>query len=74
MTDCQAFAAKKQAFSAGSHSLRQRSLKQQKSLPSECLLILLAIGIELAVVTIWMIEYETKVTKLITLYPDKETR
>jgi hypothetical protein len=31
-------------------------------------------GIGLAVVTIWMIEYETKVTKLITLYPDKEAR
>ena len=29
-------------------------------------------GTELAVVTIWMIEYETQVTKLITLYPDKE--
>ncbi|WP_422879825.1 DUF6883 domain-containing protein [Nodosilinea nodulosa] len=28
----------------------------------------------LAVVTIWMIEYETKVTKFITLYPDKEAR
>lgn len=31
-------------------------------------------GIDLAVLTIWMIEYETKVTKFITLYPDKETR
>lgn len=31
-------------------------------------------GIDLAVVTIWMIEYETKVTKFITLYPDKEAR
>ncbi|MFE4106687.1 DUF6883 domain-containing protein [Almyronema epifaneia] len=30
--------------------------------------------IDLAVVTIWMIEYETKVTKFITLYPDKEAR
>ncbi|MEM6837103.1 MAG: DUF6883 domain-containing protein [Cyanobacteria bacterium P01_C01_bin.120] len=28
----------------------------------------------LAVITIWMIEYETKVTKFITLYPDKEVR
>lgn len=28
-------------------------------------------GVSLAVVTIWMIEYETQVTKLITLYPDK---
>jgi hypothetical protein len=31
-------------------------------------------GIDLAVLTIWMIEYETKVTKFITLYPDKEAR
>ena len=31
-------------------------------------------GIKLAVVTIWMIEYETKVTKFITLYPNKEER
>ena len=30
--------------------------------------------VALAVVTIWMIEYETKVTKFITLYPDKEVR
>ena len=29
-------------------------------------------GVDLAVVTIWMIEYETQATKLITLYPDKE--
>ena len=29
-------------------------------------------GVDLAVVTVWMIEYETQVTKLITLYPDKE--
>jgi hypothetical protein len=28
-------------------------------------------GINLAVVTIWMIEYETQQTKFITLYPDK---
>jgi len=31
-------------------------------------------GVNLAVVTIWMIEYETQQTKLITLYPDKETK
>lgn len=31
-------------------------------------------GIDLAVLTIWMIEYETNVTKFITLYPDKEAR
>ncbi len=30
-------------------------------------------GINLAVVTIWMIEYETHQTKFVTLYPDKET-
>jgi hypothetical protein len=30
-------------------------------------------GIRLAVITIWMIEYETKQTKFVTLYPDKET-
>jgi hypothetical protein len=29
-------------------------------------------GVNLAVVTIWMIEYETQQTKFITLYPDKE--
>jgi hypothetical protein len=29
-------------------------------------------GVNLAVVTVWMIEYETQVTKFITLYPDKE--
>jgi len=29
-------------------------------------------GVDLAVVTVWMIEYETQVTKFITLYPDKE--
>jgi hypothetical protein len=29
-------------------------------------------GVNLAVVTIWMIEYETQKTKFITLYPDKE--
>jgi hypothetical protein len=29
-------------------------------------------GISLAVRTIWMIEYETKQTKFVTLYPDKE--
>lgn len=28
-------------------------------------------GVELAVITIWMIEYETQQTKFITLYPDK---
>lgn len=28
-------------------------------------------GVELAVVTIWMIEYATQQTKFITLYPDK---
>lgn len=27
--------------------------------------------VELAVITIWMIEYETQQTKFITLYPDK---
>jgi hypothetical protein len=31
-------------------------------------------GIELAVITIWMVEYETSKTKFITLYPDKETK
>lgn len=31
-------------------------------------------GSNLAVVTIWMIENETQVTKFITLYPDKEAR
>ena len=31
-------------------------------------------GIDLAIITIWMIEYDTKLTKFITLYPDKETR
>lgn len=31
-------------------------------------------GVNLAVVTIWMIEYETQQTKLITLYPDKEAQ
>lgn len=31
-------------------------------------------GIDLAVITIWMIEHETNVTKFITLYPDKEGR
>ena len=30
-------------------------------------------GVNLAVVTIWMVEYETQQTKFITLYPDKET-
>ena len=29
-------------------------------------------GVNLAVVTIWMVEYETQQTKFITLYPDKE--
>jgi hypothetical protein len=29
-------------------------------------------GVNLAVVTIWMIEYETHQTKFITLYPNKE--
>lgn len=29
-------------------------------------------GVRLAVVTIWMVEYETQQTKFITLYPDKE--
>jgi hypothetical protein len=29
-------------------------------------------GLSLAVKTIWMIEYETKQTKFVTLYPDKE--
>lgn len=29
-------------------------------------------GVNLAVVTIWMIEYETRQTKFITLCPDKE--
>ncbi len=29
-------------------------------------------GVNLAVVTIWMLEYETQQTKFITLYPDKE--
>lgn len=29
-------------------------------------------GFNLAVVTIWMVEYETQQTKFITLYPDKE--
>ncbi len=29
-------------------------------------------GVSLAVVTIWMVEYETKQTKFITLYPNKE--
>ena len=28
-------------------------------------------GVELAIVTIWMIEYATQQTKFITLYPDK---
>lgn len=31
-------------------------------------------GVNLAVVTIWMIEYETQVSKFITLYPDKEVK
>jgi hypothetical protein len=31
-------------------------------------------GVNLAVVTIWMIEYETQQTKFITLYPDKEAK
>jgi hypothetical protein len=31
-------------------------------------------GIDIAVITVWMIEYETNVTKFITLYPDKEAR
>lgn len=31
-------------------------------------------GVNLAVVTIWMIEYETRQTKFITLYPDKEAK
>ncbi|XGV96221.1 MAG: DUF6883 domain-containing protein [Leptolyngbya sp. BL-A-14] len=31
-------------------------------------------GVNLAVVTIWMIEYETRQTKFITLYPDKEVK
>lgn len=31
-------------------------------------------GVDLAVVTVWMIEYETQQTKFITLYPDKETK
>ncbi|MEM9214493.1 MAG: DUF6883 domain-containing protein [Cyanobacteria bacterium P01_F01_bin.150] len=29
-------------------------------------------GKKLAVITVWMIEYETQRTKFITLYPDKE--
>lgn len=29
-------------------------------------------GVKIAVVTIWMIEFETQQTKFITLYPDKE--
>lgn len=29
-------------------------------------------GVNLSVVTIWMIEYETQQTQFITLYPDKE--
>ncbi len=29
-------------------------------------------GVNLAVVTIWMVEYETQQTKFVTLYPDKE--
>jgi hypothetical protein len=31
-------------------------------------------GVSLAIVTIWMIEFETQRTKFITLYPDKETK
>lgn len=31
-------------------------------------------GMDLAVVTIWMIEYATTVTKFIMLYPNKEAR
>lgn len=31
-------------------------------------------GVNLAVVTIWMVEYETQQTKFITLYPDKEIK
>ena len=31
-------------------------------------------GVNLSVVTIWMIEYETKQTKFITLYPEKEAK
>lgn len=31
-------------------------------------------GVNLAVVTIWMVEYETQQTKFITLYPDKEAK
>jgi hypothetical protein len=31
-------------------------------------------GVNLAVVTIWMIEYEMQQTKFITLYPDKEVK
>ncbi|MEI6127649.1 MAG: DUF6883 domain-containing protein [Pseudomonadota bacterium] len=30
-------------------------------------------GISLKTITIWMVEYKTKQTKFITLYPDKET-
>ncbi|MEB3229542.1 MAG: hypothetical protein VKJ64_00930 [Leptolyngbyaceae bacterium] len=31
-------------------------------------------NMELAVVTVWMIEYETQKAKFITLYPDKEAQ
>jgi hypothetical protein len=31
-------------------------------------------SVKLAVLTIWMIEYETKQTKFITLFPDKEAK
>lgn len=31
-------------------------------------------GVELSIITIWMIEYETQQTKFITLYPNKESK